>query len=96
MPLKKYLDDQNVVDYDEMAIFTAYNRMKRIEEASASTVKSIRRKHVAQKNRAIKQTFDNLPKIITQKTVVPIPEENAPSLNNIQKKIEPFDDIEIL
>ncbi len=94
--IKKYLDDQNVVNYDEMAIFTAHDRMKKIEEASASTVKSIRRKHVAQKNRADKQKFDNLPKIITQKTVVPIPEENTPSLHNVQKKIEPFEDIEIL
>ena len=37
--IKKYLDDNNVTGYDEVTIFSAYEKMKQIEKDSAQKVK---------------------------------------------------------
>jgi len=93
--IKKYLDDNNVTGYDEVTIFSAYEKMKQIEKDSAQKVKSIRRKHSAQKHRDTKRKFDNIPKT-KSKSNSSSDAENDISLSDLYKDIEPFDDIEIL
>lgn len=93
--IKKYLDDNNVTGYDEVTIFSAYEKMKQIEKDSAQKVKSIRRKHSAQKHRDTKRKFDNIPKT-KSKSNASSDAENDISLSDLYKDVEPFDDIEIL
>ena len=93
--IKKYLDDNNVTGYDEVTIFSAYEKMKQIEKDSAQKVKSIRRKHSAQKHRDTKRKFDNIPKT-KPKSNASSNAENDISLSDLYKDVEPFDDIEIL
>lgn len=93
--IKKYLDDKNITGYDEVAIFAAYEKMKKIEEDSIRHSKSIRRKHSAQKHRNDKKKFDNIskekPKINAKNK-----SEDDISLSDLYQDIKPFDDIEIL
>ena len=93
--IKKYLDDNNVTGHDEVTIFSAYEKMKQIEKDSAQKVKSIRRKHSAQKHRDTKRKFDNIPKT-KSKSNASSDAENDISLSDLYKDVEPFDDIEIL
>lgn len=93
--VKKYLDENNITGYDETVIFSAYEKMKQIEKDSAQKVKSIRRKHSAQKHRNNKKEFDNIPKT-KPKRDTSYSTESEVSLSDLYKNIEPFDDIEIL
>ena len=93
--IKKFLDDKQIkpTEQDELSIFQAYEKMKKIEEAAAYNTRSVRRKISAQKHRKEKQKFDN----ITKQKPTPYQREDEPTVfEDSRNDIQPFDDIEIL
>lgn len=93
--IKKFLDDKQIkpTKQDELSIFQAYEKMKKIEEAAAYNTRSVRRKISAQKHRKEKQKFDNITK---QKPTTYQREDEPTVFEDSRNDIQPFYDIEIL
>ena len=93
--VRKYLEDKEVVDYDENIIFKTYDRMQKLQEEAAAKTKSARRKQAAKKARKEKQNFDNIkPKKLDENKPKDKPIKES-DFDDMFKDIEAFDEIEI-
>ncbi len=93
--VRKYLEDKEIVDYDENIIFKAYDRMQKLQEEAAAKTKSARRKQAAKKARKEKQNFDNIkPKKLDENKTEKEPNKES-NFDDMFKDIEAFDEIDI-
>lgn len=87
--VKKYLAEKNMRDYDESTIFSAYNKMQKIQEEAASKTKSARKSIEAKRTHSRKKKQD-----------FPMKNQNSAAepygeMTDLHKDIKPFDGIDL-
>lgn len=93
--VRQYLEDRNVIDYDETIIFKTYEKLQKIQDEAAKKTKSARRRQAAKKARKDKQDFDNLKPNIQDKPIQKNKPDDSSNFDDMFKDIQAFDEIDI-